>query len=302
MIDQAASLREMMLKHSPPLLSEDQLARTEMTNQARLIAVSSGKGGVGKSNFTLGLALKLHAAGKKVMVFDADMGMANIDVLMGVSSKYSLYHVLKGDKRIRDIIQLGPLGLPYVAGGSGLIELLSLTDEDLDVFTSDLETLEEELDYILFDTGAGLSLENRRFISAADECIVVTTPEPTSVTDAYALIKVMHRESGEKIPFRIVVNRAENKREAEQVSAKIGLVAKRFLNVSIPLLGYISEDPHVVRAVKNQTPFTLKYPQCAASRDLDRIAEGYLDHSSPRRQNTQGFKGFMSKWLQKPSK
>lgn len=299
MIDQAASLREMMLKNSLPQLSEENLVQAKKTNLARLIAISSGKGGVGKSNFTLNLALKLHAAGKKVLVFDADLGMANIDVLMGVSSRFSLYHVLKGEKRIRDIIQFGPNGLPYVAGGSGLIELLTLTEEDIQGFTSDVDRLSEEFDYILFDTGAGLSLENRRFIAAADECIVVTTPEPTSITDAYALIKVMHRHLSEPAAFSIVVNRAENRWEAEQVSAKIGLVAKRFLNTSIPLLGYISDDPHVMRAVKKQTPFTVMYPQCSASRDMERIASGYLDHALPLTQNSQGFKGFINKWLKK---
>lgn len=299
MTDQAASLREMMLRNSLPQLNEENLVQVKKMNQARLIAISSGKGGVGKSNFTLNLALKLHAAGKKVLVFDADLGMANIDVLMGVSSRFSLYHVLRGEKIIRDIIQLGPHGLPYVAGGSGLIELLTLTEEDIHGFTSDLDSLSEEFDYILFDTGAGLSLENRRFIAAADECIVVTTPEPTSITDAYALIKVMHRHLSDPIAFSIVVNRAENRREAEQVSAKIGLVAKRFLNASIPLLGYVSDDQHVMRAVKKQTPFTIMYPQCAASRDMERIASGYMDLEPPLKQNSQGFKGFMNKWLKK---
>ncbi|WP_211745928.1 MinD/ParA family protein [Paenibacillus sp. Marseille-Q4541] len=299
MNDQAASLRELMLKRSVPLLNEENLVQMKKKNLARLIAVSSGKGGVGKSNFTLNLALKLHASGKKVLVFDADMGMANIDILMGVSSRFSLYHVLKGEKRIRDIVQLGPLGLPYVAGGSGLIELLTLTEEDIDRFTSDLESLAQEMDYIFFDTGAGLSLENRRFIAAADECIVVTTPEPTSITDAYALIKVMHKQLTDPVSFSIVVNRVENRREAEKVSDKIGLVAKRFLNATIPLLGYITDDQHVMRAVKNQKPFTLMYPQCAASRDMERIASGYKELPSPLKQNTQGFKGFMNKWLKK---
>lgn len=303
MNDQAASLRELMASRPIPRITEEnRVLKPNPKKQAKLIAVSSGKGGVGKSNFTLNLALKLHAAGKKVLVFDADMGMANIDVLMGVSSKFSLYHVLSREKRISDIVQLGPLGLPYIAGGSGFVELLSLTEKDIDIFTSDLESLTAEMDYIFFDTGAGLSLENRTFIAAADECIVVTTPEPTAVTDAYALIKVMHKVSGQS-SFGMIVNRVDNKREAEQISSKIQLVAKRFLGAEIPLLGYVTEDSHVMRAIKKQSPFTMLYPNCTASKDMDRISLTFTAEDTNTSRNAysggQGLKGFVSKWLKR---
>lgn len=299
MSDQAASLRELMATRPIPKIPEENLTtKQKVKKQAKLIAVASGKGGVGKSNFTLNLALKIHAAGKKVLVFDADMGMANIDVLMGVSSKFSLYHVLTREKRISDIIQLGPLGLPYIAGGSGFVELLSLTEQDIDAFTRDLESLASEMDYIFFDTGAGLSLENRSFIAAADECIVVTTPEPTAITDAYALIKMMHKINGHS-PFGMIVNRAENKREAEQVSSKIQLVAKRFLGADIPLIGYVTEDSHVMRAVKKQTPFTTLYPNCTASKDMERISQNYTEMGRPISSDGPGLRGFVAKWLRK---
>ncbi|GAK38490.1 MinD/ParA family protein [Paenibacillus urinalis] len=299
MSDQAASLRELMAARPiPKITEENRVKKPAAKKQAKLIAVASGKGGVGKSNFTLNLALKIHAAGKKVLVFDADMGMANIDVLMGVSSKFSLYHVLTREKRISEIIQLGPMGLPYIAGGSGFVELLSLTEQDIDAFTTDLESLASEMDYIFFDTGAGLSLENRSFIAAADECIVVTTPEPTAITDAYALIKMMHKINGHS-PFGIIVNRAENKREADQVSSKIQLVAKRFLGADIPLLGYITEDSHVMRAVKKQTPFTTLYPNCTAAKDMERISLNYTEMGRTISNGGQGLRGFVAKWLRK---
>ncbi|MEK5058743.1 MinD/ParA family protein [Paenibacillus shunpengii] len=299
MSDQAASLRELMAARPiPKITEENRIKKQTAKKQAKLIAVASGKGGVGKSNFTLNLALKIHAAGKKVLVFDADMGMANIDVLMGVSSKFSLYHVLTREKRISEIIQLGPMGLPYIAGGSGFVELLSLTEQDIDAFTTDLESLASEMDYIFFDTGAGLSLENRSFIAAADECIVVTTPEPTAITDAYALIKMMHKINGHS-PFGIIVNRAENKREADQVSSKIQLVAKRFLGADIPLLGYVTEDSHVMRAVKKQTPFTTLYPNCTAAKDMERISLSYTEMGRTISSGGQGLRGFVAKWLRK---
>ena len=154
--------------------------------------MTSGKGGVGKSNFTLNFALTLQSKGYKVLVFDADIGLANIDVLMGISSKYNLYHLLKKEKTIWEIIQKGYNDLEFIAGGSGFNDLLRLTDEELDYFAEQVMQLNGYVDFIIFDTGAGLSKETLKFILAAEEAIVVTTPEPTSITDAYAIIKMVN--------------------------------------------------------------------------------------------------------------
>ncbi|GJM83452.1 hypothetical protein HMSSN139_59480 [Paenibacillus sp. HMSSN-139] len=167
----------------------------------------------------------------------------------------------------------------------------------MNYFTSQIEMISEEMDFILFDTGAGLSKETLKFITAADECLVVTTPEPTSITDAYALIKVVHGMEAD-VPFRLVINRVTGEHEAKQVADKISLVAGRFLDMDIPTLGYLSDDTHVMQAVKKQVPFSIAFPGCSAARDIQRLALAYLDVPQTKPRDTlSGIKGFMHKWL-----
>ncbi|MWV43531.1 AAA family ATPase [Paenibacillus sp. HJL G12] len=297
MTDQAQTLRDLVMKRERERSSETAGISTQKT--AKLITVTSGKGGVGKSNFTLNFALALQSLGKRVLVFDADIGMANIDVLMGVSAKYNLYHLLRREKRIDEIIERGPGLLSFIAGGSGMSDLFSLSQSDLDYFSEQIEGIAEEMDYIIFDTGAGLSKENFNFIHSADECLVVTTPEPTSITDAYALIKVVSAKD-EKTAFKLIVNRAADEKEAIQTADKIIMAAQRFLNVQISVLGYISEDHHVVQAVKKQVPFSTAFPNCAAARDIQRLAYRYMTvPASPEPGALTGIKGFMQKWLRR---
>ncbi|MEF2965194.1 MinD/ParA family protein [Paenibacillus sp. M1] len=293
MNDQAQALRQLVTSRAGSPEPADK------KSAARIITVSSGKGGVGKSNFTLNFAIALKSLGRKVLIFDADIGMANIDVLMGVRPRYSLYHLLKGERDILEIIELGAGGVPFIAGGSGMADLFNLSENDLDYFTSQIEAVSEDMDYIIFDTGAGLSKETLKFITAADDCLVVTTPEPTSITDAYALVKVVHGMDRE-LSFRLVVNRVSGEHEARQVADKISLVARQFLNVEIPLLGYLSDDAHVMQAVKKQIPFTAAFPGCTAARDIQRLAMKYMDVPQARKNDTlSGIKGFMHKWLRR---
>ncbi|MGG3279695.1 MinD/ParA family protein [Paenibacillus solani] len=293
MTDQAQSLRQLV--SAQPVGSP--IAKSNRT--AKIITVSSGKGGVGKSNFTLNFALTMQAMGKKVLVFDADIGMANIDVLMGVSSQYSLYHLIRGEKRIEEVIQYGPDKLPFIAGGSGLADMMSLSEAEMDYFITEIERIASEMDYIIFDTGAGLSKENMKFIVSADQCLVVTTPEPTSITDAYALIKVVHGMDNQ-VPFSLVVNRAGDEQEAREAANKIILTAQRFLDLDIQLLGSIADDTHVVQAVKRQIPFTAAYPRCNASSDIRRIALRYMAVPAATESETpKGIKGFMHRWLKR---
>ncbi|MFF2482632.1 MinD/ParA family protein [Paenibacillus sp. NPDC058071] len=264
----------------------------------RIVTVTSGKGGVGKSNFSLNFALSLQRLGQKVLLFDADIGMANIDVLLGVSSPYHLYHLLKLDKTIWDIIQLGPNGLHFIAGGSGFNDLLDLSDEELHKFMDQIGKLHGMYDVILFDTGAGLSKETARFIAAAQEAIVVTTPEPTSITDAYALIKMV-KGMGIDASFKLVVNRAVDRKEGKQTIDKIAMVAQRFLHSELPSLGIVPDDPNVSKAVKRQVPFTIAYPGTDAARAIEDIAKRYLESdvsaASDVSETTGGVKGFLHK-------
>lgn len=290
-MDQAQSLRQLVSSQE-----SEPTARGE--SSARIITVCSGKGGVGKSNFTLNFALTLKAMGKRVLLFDADIGMANIDVLMGVSAKYNLYHLLKREVDIGQIIQIGPSGLPFIAGGSGMDELFSLSESDLNYFTAQIAQIADSMDFILFDTGAGLSKETLKFITSADECFVVTTPEPTAITDAYALMKVVNK-SYPDISFKLIVNQAGDEREAKVTSDKIRMTASRFLQLDVSFLGYISADPYVVQAVKRQIPFSVAYPNSMATRDVYQLALSYLGSSTTEVTKVQGIKSFISKWLKR---
>ncbi|MDQ1913327.1 MinD/ParA family protein [Paenibacillus sp. GD4] len=287
MNDQAQGLRN-LIQHQQELRSKS----------TRIITVTSGKGGVGKSNFTLNFALTLQKKGYKVLVFDADIGLANIDVLMGVTAKYNLYHLLKKEKSISEIIQTGPNGLQFIAGGSGFNDLIRLTEEQLDYFAEQVSQLNGLVDFIIFDTGAGLSKETLKFIIAAEETIVVTTPEPTSITDAYAIIKMVN-SMNYKIPFKLVVNRVTDGKEGKQTADKISLVAKQFLQLDIPSLGYVPDDSSVSKAVKKQIPFTVAFPNSDASRGISELVDDFLANQ-PRTEQDAGagaMKGFINKML-----
>ncbi|WP_127580646.1 MinD/ParA family protein [Paenibacillus koleovorans] len=288
MSDQAQSLRN-LVRH------QQQETRTTGT---RIITVTSGKGGVGKSNFTLNFALTLQAKGYKVLVFDADIGLANIDVLMGVSSKYSLYHLLKREKTIWEIIHKGYNDIEFIAGGSGFNDLIRLTEEEVDYFADQVNLLNGYVDYIIFDTGAGLSKETLKFIVAANETIVVTTPEPTSITDAYAIIKMVHSMDLD-VKFKLVVNRVTDPREGKLTADKISMVAKKFLDLDIPTLGFVEDDISVSKAVKRQVPFTIAFPNSLASRSIGELAERFLagELVPEAVKENAGVKGFLSKML-----
>lgn len=284
MNDQAQRLRNLIRSQSEP-----------QSPSTRILTVTSGKGGVGKSNFTLNFALTLQKSGYRVLVFDADIGLANIDVLMGINSTYSLYHLLKREKTIWEIINKGSNGLEYIAGGSGFNDLMRLTEAEIDYFAEQVNLLNGYVDYIIFDTGAGLSKETLRFIVAADETIVVTTPEPTAITDAYAIIKMVH-SLGHEVDFKLVINRVTELHEGKQTADKISLVAKRFLGIHIPTLGFVEDDPNVMKAVKQQTPFTVAYPGSAASRSIERLVGRYVTgQMAPEPKQQSGVKAFFNK-------
>jgi flagellar biosynthesis protein FlhG len=285
MTDQAQGLRNLV-----------QLHNEHDSRATRVITVTSGKGGVGKSNFTLNFALTLQSRGYRVLVFDADIGLANIDVLMGVSSKYSLYHLLKKEKTIWEIIQNGPNDLQFIAGGSGFNDLLRLTEEELDYFAKQVNELNGYVDFIIFDTGAGLSKETLKFILAAEETFVVTTPEPTSITDAYAIIKMVN-SMGHQIPFRLVINRVTDLREGKQTADKISLVAKKFLQIDIPTLGYVDDDSNVSKAVKRQIPFTIAFPNTAASKGIQLLADRFIAGHTQGESTSSGIKGFLNRMI-----
>ncbi|TBL77746.1 MinD/ParA family protein [Paenibacillus thalictri] len=285
MSDQAEGLRNLVQ------------SRSEIPERrTRIITVTSGKGGVGKSNFTLNFALSLQAKGYKALVFDADIGLANIDVLLGITAKYNLYHLLKKEKTIWEIVQTAPGGLQFIAGGSGFNDLIRLSEEEVDYFAEQVNQLNGHVDFIIFDTGAGLSKETLKFILAAEETIVVTTPEPTSITDAYAIIKMVNSMEY-KVNFKLVVNRVTDFKEGKHTADKISLVAKQFLQLDIPTLGYVEDDNSVSKAVKKQVPFTIAFPHCAASKSIQELADTFITKQQVPDTGANAVKGFIHKMM-----
>lgn len=223
---------------------------------AKTLAVVSGKGGVGKSNFSLNFAITLSKRGHKVLLFDLDIGMGNIDILLGNSPKYSIVDFLDGNKSLQNIVMEGPEQLRYIAGGSGLKRLIQLDDDLMIKFTGELYTLLEQYEYVIFDMGAGATQESLNFILSVDEIVVVTTPEPTSITDAYSMMKFIHMQD-QKIPFLIVVNRALGEKDGIETYKRLQTVARKFLDRKVLALGIIPDDRAIQKAVSRQIPFIL---------------------------------------------
>lgn len=290
MCDQAEKLRQMTLKSSIPKSSI-----IKQKSKSRVIAVTSGKGGVGKTNFTVNLALALAALEQKVLVIDADLGMANVEVILGCSAPYSILNLLEDGLNIADVVTGGPRGIKFMSGGSGIYQLANLSDANLKHIIAQISLFDNWADFILIDTGAGLSRNVLNFVMAADEVIIITTPEPTAITDAYAMMKAYAGQSGEA-PLRLVVNRILDRDEGQLVVDKLMRVSQRFLDLSINSLGYVYEDRNLVKAVKNQIPLLVSFPDAISSRCIKSIAQRMLYGENI--QQPRGIKGFFHKFLE----
>ncbi len=271
-----------------------------MRSSARILAVTSGKGGVGKSNVVANLALALGRLGKSVIVFDADLGMANLDVLFGVRPTHTLYHVVKGKRDLTEILVPCGVGVKFIAGGSGMRELADLDAEGKERLLSALRRLERFADILLIDTGAGISSNVMRFVSAAREVLLVTTPEPTAMADAYGVIKAVCAAVEAPPSVDVVVNRVKSPDEAAFVARRLAKVAARFLEFKSGYAGYVLEDPVVPRAVKLQKPFVEAYPNSPASVCIANIAANLIGVEPRRKAAANGglgvslFEGLMA--------
>ncbi len=284
MKDQAERLR--MIARS----LQDQI-RSQIYNSTkgcRVVAVTSGKGGVGKTNLALGLSLALAKAGYRVMILDADMGLANIDVILGLIPRYNLAHVFAGERRIEEILQAGPAGLWIIPGGSGIEELANLEPLALTKLLQEIAALGQNLDYLFIDTGAGISRQVLAFILAADEVLLVTTPEPTALTDAYGLIKVFNRHQG-KGKIKLVINMVTNEQEGFDAAQKLISVVHQFLNIKIEVAGFIPSDTAVQDAVRKHQAYLLAFPRSPASLSTIKIASSLGERSGKPPRGIQNF-------------
>lgn len=250
-------------------------------NGTRVLAVASGKGGVGKTNVSINLSLALARMGKKVTLFDADLGMANVDVLLGISPRYTLQHVVQGERGIHEVLTEGPEGIKLIASGNGISQLANLSNQQRERVMAHLSLIEEHTDYLVVDTGAGISRNVLSFVLGADDCVVVTTPEPTARLDAYGLIKVVSQERF-RGRLHLLVNQADNEKEAMEVSDLMLALSQRFLNIHLEPAGWMKRDRLVTRAVSTQKPFVLANPGIQPSVAIKNLAAA-LDSQQPTR-------------------
>jgi len=243
--------------------------------EPRTIAISSGKGGVGKTSLSINLAIAFAEIGKRVVVMDADLGLANVNVVLGIIPKYNLYHVMKKQKRIRDIIVDTKYGIQIISGASGFSQLANLEEEERLSFIEGLKDL-AYADIIIIDTAAGISQNVLSFLRAADDAIIVTTPEPTAITDAYGIIKSISTEAnGPNI--KLVVNRVNTIIEGKRVAERVINIAGQFLNIKVDNLGFIFEDSVVRKAVIKQDPFIKSSPNSKASQSVRHLMRRIAD-------------------------
>jgi flagellar biosynthesis protein FlhG len=244
--------------------------------RVRTIAVASGKGGVGKTNVVANLAVVLRRRGRRVIVFDADLGLANLDTLLGVNPRATLRHVLHGECTIQDVLIAGPGGIHLVPAASGFEELTHLTDAQRLLLLEQVDSLDGTFDVLLLDIGAGISPNVCFFASAAQETMVVVTPEPTALTDAYALVKVLSRRYAQQ-RFAVLVNMARGELEAKRTFTHLSRVAERFLHVSLRYIGYVPFDAEVPEAVRRQRPVVELAPGAPVSRAFEALADRVIE-------------------------
>ncbi|MDR1788348.1 MAG: MinD/ParA family protein [Treponema sp.] len=241
------------------------------TRRTRIITVTSGKGGVGKTNVSVNMALAYARMGKKVIVMDADLGLANVNVMLNMIPKYNLYHVIRKQKTMREIMVDTEYGISIVAGASGFSKIANLSDDERQNFIDELDTL-SNADIIIIDTSAGISSNVLDFIAAADDAVIITTPEPTAITDAYGIIKVIAAEIDNlNMGLKLVVNRVKSAGDAKKVADRMTSIAGQFLNLKVDYLGFIFDDAMVAQSVLRQKPFMVTAPRCKASTCVQHI-------------------------------
>lgn len=272
-----------------------------VSTNSRVITITSGKGGVGKSSISVNLAIQLQKAGKRVIIIDADFGLANVEVMLGIRPQYTLADIIYHGKSMKDIITMGPEGIGFISGGSGIEELLNLTREQIIRLTRKFRELDGLVDVVIIDTGAGISESVLEFVIASSEVLLVVTPEPTSITDAYALLKTLNKNEEfhqDNSSIKIITNRVNNQYDGKELYHKLSLVVEKFLSIQIEYLGAIPQDSNVSKAVMQQKPFSLLYPNSPSSKAIYGIAHQLEDEvKTIENKQTGGITGLFSRLL-----
>lgn len=268
-MDQAQQMRNVIKQH-----------KMKNQNTARVVTVTSGKGGVGKSSIAVNLAIQMRKAGKKVIIFDADFGLANVEVMFGAIPQYNLSDLIFQEKNIRDIITPGPMDIGFISGGSGIIGLNNLYHEQIVYLVNCINELNDLADYIIIDTGAGISDQVLGFVIASPDVILVSTPEPSSLTDSYSLLKALHHNkefTAEQTNIHVVSNRVASQDEGKAVYDKLNSVVSQFLHGNLNYLGMIPWDSALEKAVRQQKTVSLMEPNSKSARAFAVLTENLLN-------------------------
>lgn len=272
---------------------------------ARVITVTSGKGGVGKSNVSINLAVQFRRLGKKVIIFDADFGMANIEVMFGAIPKHNLADLIYHGKNIREIITMGPMDIGFISGGSGIASLSNLGKDYIDYLVKNLCELDLLADVIIIDTGAGISDAVLEFLVASGEILLVTTPEPTSITDSYSLLKALNRHptfDRENTAIKVVANKVSSFEEGRQLFTKLNAVVNRYLKIPLILIGVIPEDHELVKAVMQQMPISIQNPNAKSAKAFTDLATALETNAKDPVYHKRGMAGFFASMIQRGGK
>ncbi len=283
-MDQATRLRS--------IIKQNQVAPA---HAARVITVTSGKGGVGKSNVSINLAVKFKKMGQRVIIFDADFGLANIEVMFGTVPKNNLADLIYQGKGIRDVITWGPMDIGFISGGSGITGLNNLGTDNINYLVNQLSELDGIADTVIIDTGAGISSAVIEFLVASGEILLVTTPEPTSITDSYSLLKALKmnpRFDPELSHIKVISNKVSNEKEGESLYKKLNAVVQRYLHLNIEYLGSIPEDHELSKAVMQQSPVCISNENAKSARAFDDISKTLMDIPHDKASGMRGMAGF----------
>ncbi len=282
MMDQAQNLRNIVKKNT--VVKENE-------KKSRIITVTSGKGGVGKTSVSINLAIQFRLQGKSVIIFDADFGLANIEVMFGAIPKYNLSDLIYRGKDLNDIIMKGPMDIGFISGGSGISGFGDLTKDQLTYLVYKIKELESMADIIIIDTGAGISSAVMDFVVASNEVILVTTPEPTSITDSYSLLKALNKRDDfdrSQNHIKIVANRVRSYEEGVNLYNKLNVVVSKFLNFNIEFLGIIENDDNMSKAVIQQKPISMAYPNSKGAKSFKKISDTLLEMTTTDEDEQKG--------------